>query len=83
MPVSGAVFGASIGLGIQLFSNGLRKVPMLRDPWEHAIFIGLGAYCGDWLVKYEERTAREVDDILLRRSEKNKNISKSETGPVV
>lgn len=61
----------------------LRKVPMLRDPWEHAIFIGLGAYCGDWLVKYEERTAREVDDILLRRSEKNKNISKSETGPVV
>ena len=56
----------------------LRKVPMLRDPWEHVLLIGIGAYCGDWLTKYEERTAKEVDEILRKRAEKNQNITGEE-----
>ena len=52
----------------------LRKVPLLRDPWEHVLFVGLGAYVGDWLVKYEARTAADIDEILRKREEKNRNI---------
>lgn len=135
MPISAAVFGASMGLGVQLISNGvhlaaqncaatckavvaqnrssranellrievaalasptlslfpcsgaqilsqelsavalqMRKVPLMRDPWEHVLFIGLGAYVGDWLVKYEARTAAEIEETLAKRAEKNKNI---------
>ncbi|KAK9808481.1 hypothetical protein WJX73_010793 [Symbiochloris irregularis] len=74
MPLSGAVFGAGIGLSVQLFSNGIRKVPLLRDPWEHVFFIGAGAYLGDWLGKYEARTSAEIEDILQKRADKNKNI---------
>ena len=51
---------------------------MLRDPWEHVFFIGLGAYIGDWLVKYEERTAAEIEGTLQKRAEKNKNIKRFE-----
>lgn len=52
----------------------IRKVPLMRDPWEHVLFMGLGAYMGDWLGKYETRTAAEIEEILQKRAEKNKNI---------
>lgn len=63
-----------MGLGVVLYSNAVRKLPLYRSPWEHVIGLGLGAYCGNWLVKYEDRTAREIDEILSKRAEANKNI---------
>ena len=46
MPVSGTVFGAMLGLGVQFYSNAVRKLPLMRNPWEHAIAAGLGGYAG-------------------------------------
>ena len=29
--------------------------------------MGLGAYAGNWLVEFEERTSRELDEMLVAR----------------
>ncbi len=47
----------------------MRKLPLMRNPWEHVLFIGLGAYAGNWLVEFEERTAAELDVLLAERAQ--------------
>ena len=69
MALSGAAVGSLLGLGVQLYANAVRKLPLMRNPWEHVIGIGLGGYAGKWLVEFEERTALELDEILQRRAE--------------
>ena len=46
MAVSGTVFGAMLGLGVQFYSNAVRKLPLMRNPWEHAIALGVGGVAG-------------------------------------
>jgi len=71
MAISGTVFGAVLGLGVQFYSNAVRKLPLMRNPWEHAIALGVGGAAGHWLVGFEERTAAELDEILKHRKEVN------------
>lgn len=77
--VSGAFFGGCIGLGINMYSNALRKVPLMRQPWEHVIAAGLGAWAGNQLVEFENRTAKELDEMLAKRAERNKKLETFET----
>jgi len=72
--VSGALFGACIGLGINLYSNALRKAPLMRQPWEHVIAIGGGAWVGNKIVEYENRTAKELEGMLAKRAERNQKL---------
>ena len=58
--VSAAITGAFLGLGVQLYVNAIRKLPMFRNPWQHAIAAGAGAGFTTWLVEYEARTEKEV-----------------------
>lgn len=30
---------------LQLYANAVRKLPMMRNPWEHVIAIGLVSAC--------------------------------------
>ena len=46
MAVSGTVFGAMLGLGVQFYSNAVRKLPLMRNPWEHAIAASVGGVAG-------------------------------------
>ncbi len=69
MAASGAAIGSLLGLGVQLYANAVRKLPLMRNPWEHAIAIGLGGYAGKWLVEFEERTALELEEILQKRAQ--------------
>jgi len=46
MAVSGTVFGAMLGLGVQFYSNAVRKLPLMRNPWEHVIAVGVGGVAG-------------------------------------
>ena len=57
---SPAVWGALLGLGVQLYTNAVRKLPLTRNPWEHAIAMGAGAAFGTWLVKFEAETEQEL-----------------------
>ncbi len=52
----------------------VRKVPLMREPWEHFIGAGIGAFLGNELVKYTDRTEREIEELLRRREESNKGF---------
>lgn len=72
MAISGTAFGALLGLGVQLYSNAVRKLPLMRSPWEHVIAVGIGGATGQWLVGFEERTSVELEEMLKKRTESNK-----------
>lgn len=57
---SATLLGAAAGLGVQLYVNAVRKLPLLRNPWHHAIAMGAGASFGAWIVKFEEQTEKEL-----------------------
>ncbi|KAL6779359.1 hypothetical protein ACKKBG_A12015 [Auxenochlorella protothecoides x Auxenochlorella symbiontica] len=61
------IIGGLLGLGVQLYCNAVRKLPLMRNPWEHVLFIGAGAAFGNWLVDFEERTALELKEVLAKR----------------
>ena len=49
-----------MGLGVQLYVNAVRKLPLMRNPWEHAIWAGAGAAFGTWIVSFEKETEKEL-----------------------
>ncbi|RVW75559.1 hypothetical protein CK203_056468 [Vitis vinifera] len=51
MSLGATVVGAVLGLSVQLHSNALRKLLLMRHPWEHVLAIGIGAVFGNQLVK--------------------------------
>lgn len=57
---SPVVIGAGLGLAVQLYCNALMKLPLMRNPWQHAIAMGAGAAFAGWLVKFEEQTEKEL-----------------------
>lgn len=71
---SPAVIGAVAGLGVQLYVNAVRKLPLLRNPWHHAIAISAGAAFGSWIVKFEEQTEKELEVMLKKRDETNARL---------
>ena len=52
----------------------VRKVPLMREPWEHFIGAGVCAYLGNELVKYTERTEKEIEELLQKREAMNKGF---------
>lgn len=60
MPVSAPLFGAVLGVGVQLYVNAVRKLPLMRDPWLHVLWAGAGASFGTWLVSFEDRTEKDL-----------------------
>lgn len=62
MPASGApLVGAVLGVGIQLYVNAVRKLPLGRTPWMHVLWAGAGASFGAWLVDFEDRTQKDLE----------------------
>lgn len=49
-------------------------MPVWQSPWEHVLFAGIGAYAGQKLVEYTDKTAAEVDELIKARAEKNKAL---------
>ena len=69
MVATQAAFGALLGVGVQLYVNAVRKLPLMRDPWLHVLWAGAGASFGTWLVGFEERTEKdlrgELDEVVV------------------
>ncbi|PRW20745.1 hypothetical protein C2E21_8719 [Chlorella sorokiniana] len=74
MPASAPLFGAVLGVGVQLYVNAVRKLPLMRDPWLHVLWAGAGASFGTWLVSFEERTEKDLAELLRKREEANKHL---------
>nr|ABK21463.1 unknown [Picea sitchensis] len=56
--------GACLGLTTQLLSNGMRKLPLMRHPWEHVIGMGLGALFTNQLIQWEAKLQEDLDKKL-------------------
>ncbi|KAI3784520.1 hypothetical protein L1987_43619 [Smallanthus sonchifolius] len=64
MPASATMIGALLGLGTQMYSNALRKLPYMRHPWEHVLGMGLGAVFANQLVKWDAKLQEDLDKML-------------------
>ncbi|GAV75055.1 hypothetical protein CFOL_v3_18535 [Cephalotus follicularis] len=64
MAWSATMIGVLMGLGTQMYSNALRKLPLMRHPWEHVLGMGLGAVFVNQLVKWEVQLNQDLDKML-------------------
>ncbi|KAL9272741.1 hypothetical protein AKJ16_DCAP12755 [Drosera capensis] len=71
MALSATMIGALLGLGTQMYSNALRKLPYMRHPWEHVIGMGLGAVFVNQLVKWDEKLKVDLDKMLEKAKAAN------------
>jgi len=61
MVATATIVGALFGAGVQFYSNAVRKLPAMREPWKHVLGAGLGAWSANEIVKYEEKTKLELE----------------------
>ncbi|PKI58364.1 hypothetical protein CRG98_021239 [Punica granatum] len=71
MAWSATMIGALLGLGTQMYSNALRKLPYMRHPWEHVIGMGLGAVFVNQLVKWDAQLKEDLDKMLEKAKAAN------------
>ncbi|KAK8962067.1 hypothetical protein KSP40_PGU007071 [Platanthera guangdongensis] len=71
MPATSTLVGMLLGLGTQMYSNALRKLPFMRHPWEHVLGMGLGAIFVNQLLKYEVKLKEDLDKILEKAHQAN------------
>ncbi|CAF2025791.1 unnamed protein product [Brassica napus] len=64
MALSATMVGALLGLGTQMYSNALRKLPYMRHPWEHVVGMGLGAVFANQLVKWDVKLKEDLEVML-------------------
>eukprot|EP00949_MAST-11_sp_MAST-11-sp1_P005466 g5466.t1 len=60
----GFLVGASCGIAVQLYSNAVRKLPLMRHPWEHVLLAGIGGYAGYKFTQWEEDQRNELSAML-------------------
>ncbi|GJT51433.1 hypothetical protein Tco_0977590 [Tanacetum coccineum] len=71
MPATVTMIGALLGLGTQMYSNALRKLPYMRHPWEHVLGMGLGAVFANQLVKWDAKLQVDLDIMLEKAKAAN------------
>uniref|UniRef100_A0A7N2MUB1 Uncharacterized protein n=1 Tax=Quercus lobata TaxID=97700 RepID=A0A7N2MUB1_QUELO len=71
MAWSATMIGALLGLGTQMYSNALRKLPYMRHPWEHVVGMGLGVVFVNQLVKWDAQLAEDLDKMLEKAKAAN------------
>nr|GEV14989.1 hypothetical protein [Tanacetum cinerariifolium] len=71
MPATVTMIGAVLGLGTQMYSNALRKLPYMRHPWEHVLGMGLGAVFANQLVKWDAKLQVDLDIMLEKAKAAN------------
>ncbi|KAL8251462.1 hypothetical protein R6Q59_035155 [Mikania micrantha] len=83
MPASATMIGALLGLGTQMYSNALRKLPYMRHPWEHVLGMGLGAVFANQLVKWDAKLQQDLDKMLDKAKAANERRYFAITLPLV
>ncbi|CAI0546238.1 unnamed protein product [Linum tenue] len=71
MAWSATMIGALLGVGTQMYSNALRKLPYMRHPWEHVVGMGLGVVFVNQLVKWDEKLQQDLDKMLEKAKAAN------------
>lgn len=78
MTVTTALFGSLSGLFIGVYSNGVRKLPLLRKPWEHLVLMGVMGYLGHQYPAIEDATLARVN--AMREERKLEPLAKNVWG---
>ncbi|XP_062096876.1 uncharacterized protein LOC133802554 [Humulus lupulus] len=73
MPLSTTAIGALLGLGTQMYSNALRKLPYMRHPWEHVLGMGIGVVFVNKLVKWDAQLQVDLDKMLEKAKAANES----------
>ena len=68
MGLTGGLFGVCVGVGIQLYSNAVRKLPLAREPYLHVAFASIGGYVG---LKYSGWEQKLLSDVNAMREDRN------------
>ncbi|XP_042039658.1 uncharacterized protein LOC121785341 [Salvia splendens] len=71
MAISATMFGAILGMGTQMYSNALRKLPYMHHPWEHVLGMGLGALFVNQLIKFDAKAQEDLDKLLIKAKQAN------------
>ncbi|KAE9600996.1 hypothetical protein Lal_00008079 [Lupinus albus] len=71
MALSATAFGALLGLGTQMYSNALRRLPYMRHPWEHVVGMGLGSLFVNQLIQWEAKVEQDLDKMLQKAKDAN------------
>ncbi|XP_020207298.1 uncharacterized protein LOC109792311 [Cajanus cajan] len=69
--LSATAIGALLGLGTQMYSNALRKLPYMRHPWEHVIGMGLGVVFVNQLFKWDAQLEIDRDKMIQKARDAN------------
>lgn len=67
-----ALAGAVFGVTIQLFSNSLRKQPLMRRPWEHVLCAVAGGAAGSAIGQWQAGQEREWIAVLRQREQRER-----------
>ena len=60
----GFLVGASCRIAVQLYSNAVRKLPLMRHPWEHVLLAGIGGYAGYKFTQWRRDQRNELSAML-------------------
>ncbi|KAK1268874.1 hypothetical protein QJS04_geneDACA006842 [Acorus gramineus] len=71
MPATATVIGALLGLGTQMYSNALRRLPYMRHPWEHVLGMGLGALFANQLANWDAQLKEDLDKMIEKAKAAN------------
>ena len=63
--------GAMFGVCTKLFYNGLRKVPLRREPWDYIIFAGVGSLIGYEGSKFQKRQIEGLKSLSAELNRKD------------
>eukprot|EP00924_Labyrinthula_sp_SR-Ha-C_P014082 snap_masked-scaffold_56-processed-gene-1.49-mRNA-1 protein AED:0.43 eAED:0.43 QI:0/-1/0/1/-1/1/1/0/70 len=60
----GFIIGGLIGISVNVYSNGLRKLPLMHRPWEHVIAFGVGGLAALKLKQFDEAQTENLNQKL-------------------
>lgn len=72
MVATATIVGAALGLSVQLYSNAVRKLPLMRHPWEHAVGMGLGVAAAHTMLRLEQQAEASLKKTLEEHKAANK-----------
>ena len=63
MPLTTFLLGATTGTAVSLYSNGIRRLPLLREPHYHVLWALIGGFGALKLSTWTEQQRQEIDDL--------------------
>ncbi len=74
MGLSATIVGAFTGATVMVYTNAIRKMPMIRQPWGHVILATAGAYTFNAILDFEQQVSQDLSVLLEQRKAANREF---------